>query len=65
MKTILIYDNGEEYEPNILVTEFESSKKMIEFINKQTPFEILGAYEVLKELQIESYEKVLTYRIKE
>lgn len=65
MKTILIYDAGEKYEPDIRIREFQDSTEMITFINtKIISSGIIAAYECYKEINIEPFEKVTAYRIK-
>jgi len=59
MKTVLIYDNGEPYESNVEIEEFDSKDKMISFINeKKIGEKILAAYEIYKEIKIKPVEKV-------
>lgn len=66
MKAVLIYDNGEEYEHDFQIKEFESEEKMIKFINEENIGDgVISAYEFYKEIEIEPFEKVVNYRIKE
>lgn len=66
MKALLIYDVGEQYEPNYQRKEFESKEEMVEYINKNNIGEgIIAAYEFYKEIIIEPFQKVVNYKIKE
>jgi len=64
MKVVLIYDDGEEYEPCILVREFDSESEMIDFINKENKGNsIISAYEFYKKIKIIPVEKVTKWEI--
>jgi len=65
MKALLIYDNGEQYEPDFKIEEFDSKEKMIEFINEKNVGEgVIAAYEFYKEVEIEPFERVVNYKLK-
>lgn len=35
MKAVLIFDDGERYEPNLKVKEFENKEDMLDYINEK------------------------------
>ena len=65
MKAVLFYDAGEEYESEIRVEEFESKEQMIYFVNKENlGNSIIAAYEYFRKIEIEPYEKIVSYKLK-
>lgn len=65
MKSVLFYDAGEQYAPDITVKEFENKEKMLDFINENDIGQsIIAAYEFYKEIDIEPFEKIISYKIK-
>ena len=53
MKAVLIYDDGEQCEPNFMVKNFESKESMIDFVNEHNIGKcIIAAYEVYREIKI-------------
>ena len=65
MKSLLIYLDGDEYEYDHIIKEFESEGALIDFINKENISTVVAAYTFYKELEIEPFDKVVSYRIKE
>lgn len=66
MKVLLIYDIGDKYNADIRFDEFEDKQKMIELVNKEDIGDsIIGCYEIGNKIEIEPYDKVLEYRLKE
>ena len=66
MKVVLIYDDGERYAPNVKVKEFDGGQEMIEFINNYNiGEEVIAAYQVCNRIEIETFESVVKYKIKE
>ena len=64
MKAVLIYDDGEKYEPCILIREFNSENEMIDFINeKKIGDSIMAAYEFYEKIKIIPVEKVTKWEI--
>ena len=62
---VLIYDDGEQYESNVLVKEFKSENDMIEFINQNDLGKgVMAAYNACSKIEIEPFEKIVKYRIK-
>ena len=65
MKAVLIYDSSEEFEYDLRIEEFNSKEEMIEFINEKNIGEsVIKAYEFYKEIEIEPFKKVITYKLK-
>jgi len=65
MKAVLFYDAGEEYESEIRVEEFESKEQMIYFVNEERiGNSIIAAYEYFRKIEIEPYEKIVSYKLK-
>ena len=65
MKAVLFYDAGQEYESNIKVEEFESKEQMIDFVNNaRIGNSIIAAYEYFRKIEIEPYEKIVSYKLK-
>jgi len=63
---VLIYDYGDQYEPDVLIKEFKSEDDMIEFINQNDIGKsVMAAYEAYRKIEIEPFEKIIKYRIKE
>lgn len=65
-KTVLIYNEGPQYETYVEIKEFNSPEEMIEFINNEgigTAFK--AAYEFYEKIEIQAFEKVVKYKLKE
>jgi hypothetical protein len=66
MKTVLIFNRGDQYDTDIQIKEFDEKEEMVKYINEKNIGKgIMAAYEIYKEIEIEPFEKVLNYRIKE
>jgi len=64
MKTVIIYDDGEEYDECIIIREFNSENEMIDFINeKGIGDSIMAAYEFYEKIKITPVEKVTKWEI--
>ena len=64
MEIVLIYDQGERYDPDIVIKKFDTENSLVDFINDNGIGDNIEAcYEINKEISIISYEKVTKYGI--
>jgi hypothetical protein len=64
MKAVLIYDNGEQYAPDITIQAFDSKSELIKFINdKNIGKAVIAAYEYYDEIKIQPVETVTKWEI--
>jgi len=64
MKTVLIYNDGDEFDNSVDVKEFDSTEKMIAFVNEfKLGDKILASYEVLKEIKLKPVSVVTEWEV--
>ena len=62
---VLIYDKGDQFTQDIETKTFSTEPEMIDFVNKENiGYSVHSCYQVIKEIDIEPFEKVTEYRIK-
>jgi hypothetical protein len=63
---LLIYNKGDEWNERMEKATFSTEQAMIDFVNREKlGTSVFGCYNITKEIDIEPFEKVTEYRVKD